>query len=143
MRSSDGFRRPREPDLPEYWDRLEQRLRSQIVERPPRKIRFPSITRLIRTIAPPALHGTMAMLMVAVVIVTGRGASPVSEPSAQFSVESTAIGPIWVDVKEIADPLPRRSLISVDRRPPRFVILISDEPQPWGPLPEPNSPTTV
>lgn len=143
MPSSDRFRRPREPHLPDYWDRLEQRLRSQIMETPPRKVRYRSITRVIRTMARPALHGTMAMVMVAVVV-TGRGATPASDHSSQFSVASTSVGPIWVEVMEIPDPLPRKLLVSVDRRPlPRFVILVSAEPQPWVPLPVFNSATTV
>jgi hypothetical protein len=143
MPSSDRFRRPREPHLPDYWDRLEQRLRSQIVATPPRKVRYRSITRVIRTMARPALHGTMAMVMVAAVVLTGRGATPASDHSVQFSVASTSVGPIWVEVMEIPDPLPRKSLVFVDRRPPRFVILVSAEPQPWVPHPAFYSPTTV
>ena len=30
MPSSDRFRRPREPDLTDYWDRLEKRLRAEM-----------------------------------------------------------------------------------------------------------------
>jgi hypothetical protein len=81
--------------------------------------------------------------MVAVVTVSGRGAPPSPDLSIQFSAAATPIGPIWADVKEIADPLPRRSFVSVGRRPPRFVILVSEEPEPWVPLPEHKIPTTV
>lgn len=143
MRSSDRFRRPREPELKDFWDRLEKRLRAQMLESPPRKVRYPSVTRVIRTMARPALHGSMAMVMVAVVILTGRAAPTSLDLSAQLSTSSTAVGPIWAEVKEIADPQPQRSLVVVNRRPPRFVTLVSTESQPWAPLPETNSPATV
>ncbi|MEX0698489.1 MAG: hypothetical protein WD354_02040 [Acidimicrobiia bacterium] len=142
MLSSDRFRRPREPDLKDYWDRLEKRLRAQMVETPPRKLRYPSVTRVIRTMARPALHGSMAMVMVAVVILTGRAAPTGLDVPSQLSV-ATAVGPIWAEVKEIADPMPQRSLVVVNRRLPRFVTLVSIEPQPWAPLPETNTPVTV
>lgn len=143
MRSSDRFRRPKDPELKDYWDRLEKRLRTQMVESPPRKVRFPSVTRVIRTMARPALHGSMAMVMVAVVILTGRAAPTDLDLPTQMSLASTAAGPIWVDVAEVADPLPKRSVVVVNRRPPRFVTLVSNEQQPWSPLPETNSPATV
>ena len=143
MRSSDRFRRPRDPDLKEYWDRLEKRLRTQMVESPPRKLRFPSVTRVIRTMARPALHGSMAMVMVAVVVLTGRAAPTHLDPPTELSLASTAANPIWVEVAEIADPLPKRSMVVVNRRPPRFVTLVSNERQPSAPLPETNSHATV
>ena len=143
MPSNERFRRPREPDLTDYCDRLEQKLRAQIVETPPRTVRYPAVTRVIRTISRPALHGSMAMIMVAVVIMTGRSAPTYPELSDQVSVVSAMAGPIWVEVKEIADPLPRRSPVVVNRRPPRFVTLVSTEPRPWTPVPEINSPATV
>lgn len=143
MRSSDRFRRPRDPELKEYWDRLENRLRTQIVESPPRKLRFPSVTRVIRTMARPALHGSMAMVMVAVVVLTGRAAPSHLDPPTQLSLASTAASPIWVEVAEVADPLPKRSMVVVNRRPPRFVTLVSNQRQPSAPLPETNSPATV
>ena len=143
MPSSDRFRRPRDPDLPDYWDRLEEKLRSQIVESPPRKMRFPSVTRVIRTMARPALHGSMAMVMVAVVILTGRAAPADLELPTQLTLATTAAGPIWVEVAEVADPLPKRSMVVVNRRPPRFVTLVSTEQRPSAPLPETNSPATV
>lgn len=143
MPSSDRFRRPREPDLSDYRDRLEQRLRAQIVENPPRTRRYPAVTRVIRTMARPALHGSMAMIMVAVVISTGRSAPTYPELSDQVVVASTTVRPIWAEVKEIADPVPKRSVVVVTRRPPRFVTLVSNEPRPWAPLPEINSPATV
>ena len=59
--------------------------------------------------ARPALHGSMAMIMVAVVISTGRSAPTYPELSDQVVVASTMVGPIWVEVKEIADPVPKRS----------------------------------
>ena len=105
--------------------------------------RYPTVTRLIRTISRPALHGSMAMIMVAVVILTGRSAPTYPELSDQGSVVSAMAGPIWVEVKEIADPLPRRSPIVLNRRPQRFVTLVSTEPRPWTPVPEINSPATV
>ena len=83
------------------------------------------------------------MIMVAVVILTGRSAPTYPELSDQVSVSSTMAGPIWADVKEVADPVPKRSLVVVNRRLPRFVILVSNEPRPWAPLPEINSPATV
>ena len=83
MPSNERFRRPREPDLTDYWDRLEQRLRAQILETPPRTVRYPAVTRVIRTMARPALHGSMAMIMVAVVIMTGRSAPTYPELSDQ------------------------------------------------------------
>ncbi len=101
------------------------------------------MTRVIRTISRPALHGSMAMIMVAVVIMTGRSAPTYPELSDQGSVVSAMAGPIWVEVKEIADPLPRRSPVVVNRRPQRFVTLVSTEPRPWTPVPEINSPATV
>lgn len=143
MRSSDRFRRPRDPDLKDYWDRLEKRLRAQMVESPPPKVRFPSVTRVIRTMARPALHGSMAMVMVAVVILTGRSAPTSLDLPTQLSVASVSSGPIWVDVAEIADPLPKRSMVVVNRRPPRFVTLVSERPQPAAPLPETNNHATV
>jgi len=142
MRSSERFRRPRDPDLKDYWDRLEKKLRAQMVESPPRKVRFPSVTRVIRTMARPALHGSMAMVMVAVVILTGRAAPADLELSSQLTVAATAAGPIWVEIEEILDPTPQRSQVVVNRRPPRFVTLVSG-PGPSAPLPEPNSPATV
>ena len=143
MPSSGRFRRPREPNLEDFWDRLEKRLRAQMVENPPRKVRYPSVTRVIRTMARPALHGSMAMVMVAVVIMTGRAAPTSLELPSQLSVATAAAEPIWAEVKEIADPLPQRSLVVVNRQPPRFVTLVSDEPQPWAPVPETNTPATV
>jgi len=143
MRSKDGFRRPRDPDLKDYWDRLEKRLRAEMVESPPRKVRFPSVTRVIRTMARPALHGSMAMVMVAVVILTGRSAPTGLDMPTQFSVASVAAGPIWADVAEIADPLPKRSMVVINRRPPRFVTLLSEKPHPSAPIPETNSHATV
>jgi hypothetical protein len=143
MRSSDRFRRPRDPDLKDYWDRLEKRLRTQMVESPPRRLRFPSVTRVIRTMARPALHGSMAMVMVAVVVLTGRTAPTHLDPPTELSLASTAANPIWVEVAEIADPLPKRSMVVVNRRPPRFVTLVSNERQPSAPLPETNSHATV
>jgi hypothetical protein len=143
MRSDDRFRRPRDPDLKDYWDRLEQRLRAQMVESPPRKVRLPSVTRVIRTLARPALHGSMAMAMVAVVILTGRSAPTDLDLPTQLSLAATAAGPIWVEVAEVADPLPKRSTVVVNRRPPRFVTLVSNDQQPLAPLPEMNSPATV
>ncbi len=143
MRSSDRFRRPQDPDLMEYWDRLEKRLRTQMVESPPHKLRFPSVTRVIRTMARPALHGSMAMVMVAVVVLTGKAAPTQLDAPTQLSIASTAAGPIWVDVAEIADPTPKRSMVVVSRRPPRFVTLVSNAQQPSAPLPETNSPATV
>src|SRR5687768_4476092 len=104
MPSSDRFRRPREPDLSDYRDRLEQRLRAQIVQTPPRTRRYPAVTRVIKTMARPALHGSMAMIMVAVVISSGRSAPTYPELSDQVAVASTMVGPIWAEVKEIADP---------------------------------------
>ena len=143
MRSSDRFRRPRDPDLKEYWDRLEKKLRTQMVESPPRKLRFPSVTRVIRTMARPALHGSMAMVMVAVVVLTGRAAPTDVDLPTQMSLASTAAGPIWVEVAEVVDPLPKRSMVVVNRRPPRFVTLVSNQRQPSAPMPETNSPATV
>ena len=143
MPSSDRFRRPRDPDLKEYWDRLEEKLRSQMVESPPRKLRFPSVTRVIRTMARPALHGSMAMVMVAVVVLTGRAAPTDLQPPTQVTLASTASGPVWVEVAEVADPLPKRSTVVVNRRPPRFVTLVSNEQQRSAPMPETNSPATV
>jgi len=143
MPSDERFRRPREPDVTDYTDRLEQKLRAQIVENPPRTARYPTVTRVIRTISRPALHGSMAMIMVAVVILTGRSAPTYPQLSDQGSVVSAMAGPIWVEVKEIADPLPRRSPVVVNRRPQRFVTLVSTEPRPWPPVPEINSPATV
>ena len=143
MRSSDRFHRPRDPDLKDYWDRLEKNLRTQMMASPPRKTRFPSVTRVIRTMARPALHGSMAMVMVAVVILTGRAAPTDLDQPTQLTLASTAAGPIWVDVAEVADPLPKRSVVVVNRRPPRFVTLVSNSQQPSAPLPEINSPVTV
>ena len=143
MPSSDRFRRPRDPDLKDYWDRLEEKLRSQMVESPPRKLRFPSVTRVIRTMARPALHGSMAMVMVAVVVLTGRAAPPDLEHPTQLTFASTSAGPIWVEVAEVADPLPKRSMVVINRRPPRFVTLVSNEREPLAPMPENNSPATV
>ena len=143
MPSSERFRRPLEPDLNDYWDRLEQRLRAQIVQTPPRARRYPTVTRVIRTMGRPALHGSMAMIMVAVVISTGRAAPTYPELSDQVVVASEMVGPIWAEVKEIADPVPKRSVVVVNRRPPRFVTLVSNEPRPRAPLPEINSPATV
>jgi hypothetical protein len=143
MRSSDRFHRPRDPDLKDYWDRLEKNLRTQMMASPPRKMRFPSVTRVIRTMARPALHGSMAMVMVAVVILTGRAAPTDLDQPTQLTLASTAAGPIWVDVAEVADPLPKRSVVVVNRRPPRFVTLVSNSQQPSAPLPEINSPVTV
>jgi hypothetical protein len=143
MPSSDNFRRPRDPELTDYLDRLEKRLRAQMLETPPRKLRFPSVTRVIRTMARPALHGSMAMVMVAVVVLTGRAAPTRIDLESQLVAPATASGPLWVEVREIADPLPRRPVVIVNRRPQRFVILISDEPKPWAPLPETNGPATV
>lgn len=143
MRSSDRFRRPRDPDLKDYWDRLEKRLRAQMEESPPRKVRFPSVTRVIRTMARPALHGSMAMVMVAVVILTGRSAPTSLDLPNQLSIASVSSGPIWVDVAEIADPLPKRSMVVVNRRPPRFVTLVSNLPHPSAPLPDTYGHATV
>ena len=143
MPSSDRFRRPREPDLRDFWDRLEKRLRTEMAENPPRKVRYRSVTRVIRMMARPALHGSMAMVMVAVVILTGRAAPTNLEISDQVSLASTPAGPIWVEVKEMADPLPKRTVVVVNRRPPRFVTLIGSEAQPWAPLPAINNPSTV
>lgn len=143
MPSSERFRRPPEPELEDYWDRLETKLRAQMVESPPRKVRYPSVTRLMRTMARPALHGSMAMVMVAVVILTGRAAPTSLDFSNQLAATSNAEGPIWAEVREIADPQPRRSQVIVNRRPPRFVTLVSTESQPWAPLPEINTPATV
>jgi hypothetical protein len=143
MPSSDRFRRPPDPELQDYWDRLEEKLRSQMVVAPPRKLRFPAVTRVIRTMARPALHGSMAMVMVAVVILTGRAAPADLELPTQLTLATEAAGPIWVEVAEVADPLPRRSMVVVDRRPPRFVTLVSHERRPWTPMPETNSPATV
>jgi hypothetical protein len=143
MRSSDRFRRPSDPDLEDFWDRLEKRLRTQMVESPPRKMRFPSVTRVIRTMARPALHGSMAMVMVAVVVLTGRAAPTDVDLPTQMSLASTAAGPLWVDVAEVVDPLPKRSMVVVNRRPPRFVTLVSNDHHPSAPLPETNSPATV
>jgi hypothetical protein len=143
MRSSDRFHRPRDPDLKDYWDRLEKNLRTQMMASPPRKMRFPSVTRVIRTMARPALHGSMAMVMVAVVILTGRAAPTDLDQPTQLTLASTAAGPIWVEVAEVADPLPKRSVVVVNRRPPRFVTLVSNSQQPSAPLPEINSPATV
>ena len=143
MRSSDRFHRPRDPDLKDYWDRLEKNLRTQMMASPPRKMRFPSVTRVIRTMARPALHGSMAMVMVAVVILTGRAAPTDLDQPTQLTLASTAAGPIWVEVAEVADPLPKRSVVVVNRRPPRFVTLVSNSQQPSAPLPEINSPVTV
>jgi hypothetical protein len=143
MRSSDRFHRPRDPDLKDYWDRLEKNLRTQMMASPPRKMRFPSVTRVIRTMARPALHGSMAMVMVAVVILTGRAAPTDLDQPTQLTLASTAAGPIWVEVAEVADPIPKRSVVVVNRRPPRFVTLVSNSQQPSAPLPEINSPATV
>ena len=143
MPSSHRFRRPRDPDLTDYWDRLEEKLRSQMVESPPRKLRFPSVTRVMRTMARPALHGSMAMVMVAVVVLTGRAAPTDLELPTQLTLASTAASPIWVEVAEVADPQPKRSMVVVNRRPPRFVTLVSNEHQPLAPIPETNSPATV
>ena len=143
MRSNERFRRPRDPDLKDYWNRLEEQLRSQMVESPPRKLRFPSVTRVIRTMARPALHGSMAMVMVAVVVLTGRAAPTDLELPTQATFATTAAGPIWVETAEVADPLPKRSMVVVNRRPPRFVTLVSNEQQTTAPMPETNSPATV
>jgi hypothetical protein len=143
MPSSDRFRRPRDPDLTDYWDRLEEKLRNQMVKSPPRRLRFPSVTRVIRTMARPALHGSMAMVMVAVVVLTWRAAPSEVEIPAQLTLAATAPSPIWVEVAEFIDPQPKRSMVVVDRRPPRFVTLVPNEHLPWAPIPEPNSPATV
>jgi hypothetical protein len=143
MRSSDRFRRPPDPDLMDYWDRLEEKLRTQMLESPPRKRRFPSVTRVIRTMARPALHGSMAMVMVAVVILTGRAAPTDLDLPTQLTLASTAAGPIWVEVAEVADPRPKRSVVVVNRRPPRFVTLVSNSQQPSAPQPEAYGHATV
>jgi hypothetical protein len=144
MRSDDRFRRPKDLELKDFWDRLEHRLRAEVAETPPRKIRYRSVTRVIRMMARPALHGSMAMVMVAVVILSGRSAPANLEISDQLAVASVAAGPIWVSVTEMADPQPRRSLVVVsNRRPSRFVKLVSHEAQPMAPLPEINSPATI
>jgi hypothetical protein len=85
----------------------------------------------------------MAMVMVAVVILTGRAAPTDLDQPTQLTLASTAAGPIWVEVAEVADPLPKRSVVVVNRRPPRFVTLVSNSQQPSAPLPETNSPATV
>ena len=143
MPSSDRFRRPREPDLRDFWDRLEKRLRAEMTENPPPKAWYRSVTRVIRMMARPALHGSMAMMMVAVVILTGRAAPTNLEISDQVSVASTPVGPIWVYVREMADPMPKRTVVVVNRRPPRFVTLIGSQAEPWAPQPEINNPSTV
>ena len=143
MPSSERFRRPPEPELEDYWDRLETKLRAQMVESPPRKVRYPSVTRFMRTMARPALHGSMAMVMVAVVILTGRAAPTSLDLSNRMAANSSAEGLIWAEVREIADPQPRRSQVIVNRRPPRFVTLVSTKSQPWAPLPEINTHATV
>ena len=150
MRSSEGFRRPPEPDLNDYWDQLENRLRAEMVENPPRRTRYRSMTRVIRMMVRPALHGSMAMVMVAVVIISGRSAPTALDASDQTTLVSAAVEPLWVDVRpiwvetsEVADPLPKKSLVVLDRRPTRFVTLVSNQSPPWAPLPEINNPATV
>ena len=83
------------------------------------------------------------MVMVAVVVLTGRAAPTSLEVAEQVSVTSAPAGPIWVEVKEIADPRPNRPVLVINRRPQRFVTLIGTETQPWAPVPEINSPSTV
>jgi hypothetical protein len=85
----------------------------------------------------------MAMVMVAVVVLTWRAAPSEVEIPAQLTLAATAPSPIWVEVAEFIDPQPKRSLVVVDRRPPRFVTLVPNEHLPWAPIPEPNSPATV
>ena len=144
MRSDERFRRPRDLELKDFWDRLEHRLRTEVANTPPRKIRYRSVTRVIRMMARPALHGSMAMVMVAVVILSGRPAPANLEVSDQLAVASVSAGPIWVSVTEMADPLPKHSLVVVNnRRPSRFVKLVSNEVQPMAPVPEINSVATI
>ena len=142
MPSSDRFRRPRPPELTEFCDRLESRLRDQIAAAPRRHARYRSVTRTMRMMARPALHGTMAMIMVAVVFVSQPRESQRPDPTG-LAAETTAAGPIWMDVREVADPVPRRPAIVLERRLPRFVTLVRDEPRLPDPLPEPHSPATI
>ncbi|MGH8927500.1 MAG: hypothetical protein ACRDWH_04060 [Acidimicrobiia bacterium] len=143
MRSSDRFHRPSGVDLDDYYERLEAELRSQILSNPPRPARRPGFSRLIRNMARPALHGSMVVAMLTVVVLTGRAApTPANlSPVASLTVD---VRSQWARVIQVADPEPKAYPITINRQLPRFVVLVpSDRPRPKVPLPEVNNPATV
>ena len=83
------------------------------------------MTRVIRMMARPALHGSMAMVMVAVVDPDRPGGPDQPRSRIKSLVALDPVGPDLGRGREIADPLPRRPVVVVNRRPPRFVILIA------------------
>lgn len=140
MRTDPGkrMRRPENLELPEFWEKLEAELRDRIVRDPPRRFgrRRISAVRMLRSVARPALHGGMAVIMAAVLILSGRP-SP-----ATFGYSGIEIGPqhrdVWASVVEILDPQPVYVPVRVVRPRPRFVSLIQSTAQVIEPTPELN-----
>jgi len=141
MRTSrvERMRRPENLELPDYWDKLEAELRDRIHRNPPRRSRGRrlNVARMFRTVARPALHGGMAVVMAAVLVLSGRP-SPGnfgvtgSEPGGSQQSDS------WASVVEVVDPKPTYTPIRFVRPRPRFVYLIPATAQASEPQPEFN-----
>ena len=143
MRSDERFRRP-PVDLPDYFDRLESQLRAELLRNPPRRARHPGLLKMLRSMARPALHGSMAVVMAAVVVMAGRSApSDLGMTATTLTAAEAGAERVWTTVVEIMDPQPKFTPLSVSRRPPRFVTLIPSRVQTPLPLPEVGIPATV
>lgn len=118
--------RPPAPETPDFWDRLEAELRRRMVSDPQRsRSRTRGIVRILRPMARPALHGSMAviaMLMVGALGLPGRNAVSVIESHdlARFSG--------WVPVVEVEDPRAPVVFYALIDRAPRFITFIESQP---------------
>jgi hypothetical protein len=146
MRIDPGKRmsRPGNLELPEYWDKLEAELRDRIRLDPPRRSqrRRTSVARMFRTVARPALHGGMAVVMAAVLVLSGRP-SPGNFGFAPTRPDGSPQSQVWASVVEILDPHPTYIPFTLVRPPPRFVNLIPATAQAFEPQPEFNLPVRV
>lgn len=139
MRSDPGrqMRRPQNLELPDYWDKLEAELRDRIRLYPPRRSqrRRTSVARMLRTMARPALHGGMAVVMAAVLVLSGRP-SPGNFGFAPTGPDGSQQSQVWVSVVEVLDPHPTYIPLRLVRPRPRFVNLIPATAQAVEPQPE-------
>jgi hypothetical protein len=139
MRFDPGkqMRRPVSLELPDYWDKLEAELRDRIRLNPPRRShrRRTSVARMLRTMVRPALHGGMAVVMAAVLVLSGRP-SPGNFGLAPTGPSGSQQNQVWVSVVEVLDPHPTYIPFRLVRPRPRFVNLIPATAQAFEPQPE-------
>lgn len=133
------MRRPENLELPEFWDKLEVELRDRIRQKPSSKFHRQRIgvARILRSVARPVLHGSMAVIMAAVLILSGRPSPDSFGFSASGSTGSQQ-NYAWAAVVEILDPQPTYVPVRVVRPRPRFVSLIQSTAQVIEPTPDLN-----